>query len=163
MTLDPSANFHLSMAEQTELRPLFCINQSYLSECFSYYILRCCYFYSYFISTKKNWGGGPWKFFWSEMLGLKGSKDFSCLRWNDTGYSWSFIRDFPKIAKIFAEEKFQQNQSWGLISYVECNSSNHDHINVSISKKLCYPLLAVIVNYHHYYLWYLTITVNYHR
>ncbi len=39
-------------------------------------------------------------------------QDFSCLHWNDAGHCLSFLRESPKMAKIYAEEKFQQNQIW---------------------------------------------------
>ncbi len=70
-------------------------------------------------------------------------QDFSCLHWNDAGHCWSFIGESPKIAKILAEEKFQ-NKSWTLIMYIECIHSNWNCISVSICKKLWNTLILIL-------------------
>ncbi len=79
-----------------------------------------CYFYSFFLDKKggvsdtgKNTykeKSGVWKKQY-EIFSIPAPARLSCLCSSDAGHCWSFLREFPAIAKILAEEKFQQNQS----------------------------------------------------
>ncbi len=91
------------------------INVLYLSGCYSYFILRCCYFSSYFTSTvthKKillQWNVGSWRIK-MRLFQYQCQQDLSCLCWSDAGHCWSFLQESPKILNFILTKSFSNTK-----------------------------------------------------